>query len=118
MLDAAAVHAEPGGLAGALESARREAIKENIIWNIQEGKKLTGPQLARAELKRTQLYHRVRQFMERCEFMIFPVSQVPPFSVQDRYVAEINGEKLPAPTRFERSSGGGVWQYCDVCLSI
>ena len=77
-----------------LFETHREAIKETIIWNIQEGKKLTGPQLARAELKRTQLYHRVRQFMERCEFMIFPVSQVPPFSVQDRYVAEINGEKM------------------------
>ena len=77
-----------------LFETHREAIKETIIWNIQEGKKLTGPQLARAELKRTQLYHRVRQFMERCEVMIFPVSQVPPFSVQDRYVAEINGEKM------------------------
>ena len=77
-----------------LFETHREAIKETIIWNVQEGKKLTGPQLARAELKRTQLYHRVRQFMERCEVMIFPVSQVPPFSVQDRYVAEINGEKM------------------------
>jgi amidase len=77
-----------------LLETRREAIKETIIWNVQEGKKLTGPQLARVELKRTQLYHRVRQFMERYEFMIFPVSQVPPFSVQDRYVTEINGEKM------------------------
>jgi amidase len=77
-----------------LLETHREAIKETIIWNAQEGKKLTGPQLARVELKRTQLYHRVRRFMERCEFMIFPVSQVPPFAVQDRYVTEINGEKM------------------------
>ena len=40
-----------------LLETHREAIKETIIWNVQEGKKLTGPQLARAELKRTQLYH-------------------------------------------------------------
>jgi amidase len=73
----------------------RGQLKETIIWNAEEGAKLTGPQIARAELKRTELYHRVREFMETYEFMIFPVSQVPPFDVMQRYVTEINGIKLP-----------------------
>lgn len=72
----------------------RDQLKETIIWNAEEGEKLTGPQIARAELKRTELYHRVRQFMEQVEFMIFPVSQVPPFDVQLPYVTEIDGEKM------------------------
>jgi amidase len=73
----------------------RKQLKETIIWNAEEGEKLTGPQVGRAELKRTELYHRLRQFMETYEFLICPVSQVPPFDVKQRYVTEINGVKLP-----------------------
>ena len=62
-----------------------------MIWNIEEGVNLTGPQIGRAERKRTELYHRVREFMETYEFMILPVSQVPPFDVNQRYVTEIDG---------------------------
>jgi amidase len=56
--------------------------------------KLSGPQLGQAERKRTELYHRVRKFMETYEFLILPVSQVPPFDVKQRYVTEINGVKM------------------------
>ena len=73
----------------------RDQIKETVIWNVEEGQRLTGPQIARAEKKRTELFHRVRNFMETFEFMIFPVSQVPPFDIQQRYITEINGQSLP-----------------------
>ena len=73
----------------------RDQIKETVIWNVEQGQKLTGPQISRAEQKRTELYHRVRQFMETHEFMIFPVSQVPPFDIQQPYITEINGQQLP-----------------------
>jgi amidase len=76
-----------------LESHRHQ-IKETVIWNIEEGTKLSGPQIGRAEAKRTELYHRVREFMETYEFLILPVSQVPPFDVSQRYVTEINGIQM------------------------
>jgi len=72
----------------------RDQIKETIIWNTEEGRKLTGPQLSRAEMKRTQLYQRVREFMEEYEYLILPVSQVPPFPVTQEYITEINGTKM------------------------
>ena len=56
--------------------------------------KLTGPQLGQAERKRTELYHRLRQFMETHEFLVLPVSQVPPFDVKQPYITEINGIKM------------------------
>ena len=43
---------------------------------------------------RTEIYHRVRTFMEAYEFLVLPVSQVPPFDVKERYVTEINGEPM------------------------
>ena len=72
----------------------RDQLKDTVIWNIEEGMKLTGPQIGRAERKRTEIYHRMRKFMETYEFLILPVSQVPPFDVNQRYVTEINGVKM------------------------
>lgn len=77
-----------------LVNQHRDKIKETVIWNAEEGLKLTGPQLARAEAKRTELYHRVRQFMERYEYMIFPVTQVPAFPVTTEYPTEIEGVQM------------------------
>jgi len=79
---------------GELLKTHRDQIKETVVWNIEEGLKLSGPQIGRVELKRTELYHRVREFMETYEFLILPVSQVPPFDVKQRYVTEINGVKM------------------------
>jgi amidase len=72
----------------------RHQFKDTLIWNIEQGVKLSGPQVGQAERKRTELYHRVRQFMETYEFLILPVSQVPPFDVKQRYVTEINGVEM------------------------
>jgi len=72
----------------------RELLKDTIIWNIEQGQKLTGPQLGRVEVQRTELYHRVRTFMKTHEFMICPVNQVPPFDVKQRWVEEIDGVKM------------------------
>jgi amidase len=76
---------------GDLVQKHRDQIKDTVVWNVEAGTKLTGPEIGRAERKRTELYHRVRQFMEKYEFLIAPVSQVPPFDVKQPYITEING---------------------------
>jgi len=79
---------------GYLLKDHRDKLKDTVIWNIEEGTKLAGPDLGLAETKRTELFHRVRQFMETYEFLILPVNQVPPFDLKQRYVTEINGVKM------------------------
>ncbi|MBB17490.1 amidase [Candidatus Poribacteria bacterium] len=74
-----------------LLETHRDQIKDTVIWNIEEGQKLSGVEIGRAEIKRTQLYQRIREFMEKSEFLVLPVSQVPPFDIRQRYVTEING---------------------------
>ena len=69
-------------------------MKDTVIWNIEEGLKVTGPQIGRAEIKRTELYHRVRKFMETYEFLICPVTQVPPFDIRQPWIEEIDGVKM------------------------
>ena len=79
---------------GDLLDKHRGQIKDTVIWNLEAGFALTGPQIARAEVDRTTLYHRVRRFMERHDFMVFPVSQVPPFDVNTPYPTEIDGVRM------------------------
>jgi len=63
-------------------------------WHVEEGRKLTGPYLSRIEAKRTALYQRMREFMEKYEFLVLPVNQVLPFDVTTRYPTEIAGVKM------------------------
>lgn len=77
-----------------LLDTQRDQIKETVLWNVEQGMELTGPQIGRAERKRTELYHRVRKFMEHYEYLVLPVNQVPPFSVEQPYVSEIAGTKM------------------------
>ena len=77
-----------------LLKSKRALIKDSVIWNIEQGQKLTGPQIGRAEVKRTELYHRVREFMQTHEFLICPVNQVPPFDISQRWVQNIDGVKM------------------------
>jgi amidase len=79
---------------GQLLQTRRQDMKDTVIWNIEEGARLSGPQVGRAEVKRTELYHRVRSFMEQYEFLAAPVVQVPPFDVDRPWVTEIAGQPM------------------------
>lgn len=72
----------------------RVQLKDTIIWNVEKGLQLKGTDISRAEAKRTQLYNRVHEFMERYEFLVLPVSQVVPFPVETDWVHEINGTKM------------------------
>ena len=72
----------------------RDQLKDTMIWDIEQGVNLTGPQLGLAESKRTQLFQRMHEFMEKYEFLICPVSQRPPFDVAQKWITEINGVKM------------------------
>jgi amidase len=69
-------------------------LKETVVWNIEQGQALSAAQVGEAEIRRVQLYHRVRSFMQDHEFLVLPVNQVPPFDVKERYVKEIAGQKM------------------------
>ena len=81
----------------------RDKIKETVIWNIESGMKLSGPELGRAEVKRTALFHRVREFMQNYDYLALPVSQVPPFPIEQEFVSKINGLQMETYLDWMRS---------------
>ncbi|MDH4175595.1 MAG: amidase [Betaproteobacteria bacterium] len=80
-------------LAPLLKTHRAE-LKDTVIWNIEQGLALDGAKIARAEVLRTELYQRLRAFLEKYEFLLAPVSQLPPFPVETEYPREIAGVQL------------------------
>jgi amidase len=88
---------------GDLLKSKRALMKDTVIWNIEEGARLTGAQVGVAEVKRTQLFHRMREFMEKYDFLVAPVVQVLPFAVDVPYPTEIGGVALDTYIDWMRS---------------
>ena len=76
---------------GRLVEKHRAQMKDTVLWNIEEGLKLTGPQVGRALALRSEIFTRMRSFMERHEFLVLPVNQVVPFAVSDEWPREVAG---------------------------
>jgi amidase len=76
-----------------LES-HRDKMKSTVVWNTEEGLALSALEVARAEVKRAEIARKVGAFLERYEFLVLPVTQVPPFSVEEEWVREVAGVKM------------------------
>jgi amidase len=79
---------------GELVKTRRREVKDSIIWNVEQGLKLTTEQIARADSQRNALYQRMRAFLERYEFLLCPVNQVVPFPSEIEYPTLIDGVQM------------------------
>jgi amidase len=88
---------------GPLLDTHRELLKDTVVWNIEAGRRLTGPQIAAAERARAGLYQRLHTFLQRYQFLVLPVSQVPPFDLDQPYITEIDGAKLETYIDWMRS---------------
>ena len=79
---------------GELLRKHRKDLKETLAWDIEQGVTLTGPEIGWAETERMSLFQRMHSFFEDYDYFICPVSQVPPFDVETRYIPEIQNEKM------------------------
>jgi len=77
-----------------LLKTHRALLKDTVIWNIEQGLALDGARIGRAEGLRTELFQRLRRFLEKYEFLLGPVNQLPPFPADEEYPTEIAGVKL------------------------
>jgi amidase len=78
----------------ALLRSKRDQLKPEVIWNIEEGLKLTVEQLERAEAQRVAMTARALEFFKTYDLLLTPSTIVAPFPVENRYVAECAGKKF------------------------
>jgi len=79
---------------GDLLPAERARINPDIVWNIEKGQALTAGEIIQAQRSRHALFHRAACFFDDHDLLVCPTVAVPPFPVDQRFPAEIAGEKL------------------------
>jgi amidase len=94
-----------------LERSRAQ-LKDTVVWNVEQGLKLTPADLERAASAKSALDVRVTEFFATHEFLALPTVQVLPFPVEIEWVREIEG--LPMRTYID-------WMatcYAITCLGV
>src|SRR5258706_239533 len=74
--------------------AHPDAFKDTLKEEIEDGLRLTGADLTRAETARGQMWRRFQAFLEKYEYFVLPTTQVPAFDINTPYPAEIAGVKF------------------------
>ncbi|MGQ9695870.1 MAG: amidase [Thermodesulfobacteriota bacterium] len=72
----------------------RDQMNPNLVANIEQGLKLSGEAVGRAEKNRTLIYQRVHRFFEKYDLLVTPTVAIPPFPVEIPYPKEINGQPM------------------------
>ena len=78
----------------ALLRNKRDQLKPEVIWNVEEGLKLSVEQLERAETQRVAMAARTLEFFKTYDLLLTPATIVPPFPIEHRYVGECAGKKF------------------------
>jgi amidase len=74
--------------------AHPDAFKDTLKGEIEQGLRLTGADLARAETAHGQMWRRFQTFLGKYEYFVLPTTQCPPFDVDTPYPTEIAGVKF------------------------
>jgi amidase len=73
----------------------RDKLGPNIVANYEQGLAMSAADIARGQVLQTRIYRAFQAFFEDVDLLICPTVSVPPFPVEQRYCAEIDGQKLP-----------------------
>jgi amidase len=71
--------------------AQPEAFKDTLTGEIEEGFRLTGADVARAEVAHGEIWRRFQAFLEKYDYFVLPTTQLPPFDVDTPYPTQIAG---------------------------
>ena len=82
-----------GDLAPIIEK-HRDAIRKEVVWNFEQGLRLTAEQLGRAERARGALYARAAEFFETYDLLVCPTTSVTPFDVNIKHIDQVEGHRF------------------------
>ena len=72
----------------------RDSVRPEVVWNLEQGRKLDADTLARAERGRSRLYARVSEFLGEFDLLLTPATVVAPFDVSIRAITEVDGHRF------------------------
>lgn len=80
-----------------------EWVKDTVRWEVALADTLTAGDIGRAMARQAQMHEHARQFFEKYDYFILPVTQVAPFDVATPYPAQINGSPMTTYIDWMRS---------------
>ena len=75
----------------ALLQKHRDKLKPDVIWNIEQGMKLTAEQIGKAQLRRSRLYGETVAFLREHDLLLAPSACCPPGPIGERWVRQVDG---------------------------
>lgn len=100
---------------GPLLAKHRDLMKPEAIWQIEQGRSLSGAQIADAMARHGDLVQCMRLFQEKYEFFVCAVNQVPPFDTDVHWPREINGIQMENYLSWMKSA---YWISATFCPAI
>ena len=82
---------------------RPEWVKDTIKFEVAEAERLTAADVGRGLARQAQMYDQSRQFFERYDYFVLPVTQVAPFDVTTPYPTQIAGTPMTSYIDWMRS---------------
>jgi amidase len=82
---------------------RPEWVKDTIKFEVAQAERATAADGGRALARQARMYDQSRQFFERYQYFILPVTQVEPFDVDTPYPTEIAGTAMTTYIDWMRS---------------
>jgi len=82
---------------------RAEWVKDTIKYEVAEAERLTAADVGRALTRQSQMYEQSRQFFQRYDYFVLPVTQVAPFDVNLPYPTQIAGTSMTSYIDWMRS---------------
>ncbi|MGD8148827.1 amidase [Ornithinimicrobium sp. Y1694] len=91
-------------LRGVVDGHREDGlVKPEVLWNVDRGLALSGPDLMDAAVARGRLDAAVRRWFGRFDLLLTVTSQVLPFAVEERYPTSIAGVEMGSYVEWMRS---------------
>ena len=76
---------------GALYAAHRDALKEDLRWNIERGLELKPGEAGHAAQARGRMLAKVQEFFTEHDLLLAPAAMVPPFSADLAWPRSVQG---------------------------
>ena len=93
IFDTLRAHSYATGL-GHLLKTHGDDLNPNVVWNIEQGLRLSITDINRAQENRLALVNRVQQFLIEYPVLLTPATIVPPYPVSLDHVAECDGHRF------------------------
>ncbi|HVH25295.1 MAG TPA: amidase [Vicinamibacterales bacterium] len=82
---------------------RPDWVKDTIKYEVAEAERMTAADIGEALARQARMYEQSREFFERYEYFVLPVTQVAPFDVNVPYPTQIAGTPMATYVDWMRS---------------